>query len=765
MLKSGQSLRTGEEIFSPQLNVKLTMSRQGDLVLTRQCDAEFIWFTFTDNDDTDHPAAVTMQEDGNLAIYNSKKVLVWDSGTAGREFAGADLRVNNDGTLCIAKNGSRCLWTSGGYGLCDPFFSKQFDGSKEDGATAMLHSMRTKTMWVAPDGANLRLSDDCILCVYKNGICLWTSSGRTYACSANNSDGEARLTANDDKLLKLAQSRQFTHGKSSDLLPQEVLESGEALSVGQSLWSPGRSVQLKMERTGNLTIYRQCDNKSIWSSATSGTDSNPRSVVMQENGNLAIYNGEGLLVWSSGTFQPLFRGAKLRLEDKGSLCIYTQGECLWESGGFGLCEPAPSPAFQNGTVILNPGDSLNRGDFFTSNTQKGSCSLSAQADGKLVLVRSCDDTVVFSIRHGAGFSENLGWDEKASVYSFDLTDDGDLAVTYDDSVRHTFRKISSLFNGSADIDLRMNDDCRMCVFDNGSCLWTAHAVTYPCPLPITTPTKAYQEVEGGLTVRLNGNLMLSRICDDAAIFSVRHGVGFTDNLEWSQDAYVGGFSLDRFGNLIRSYRDKTFMLYSFNDIWRLFNDTATGANLRLRSDCRMCLFKAGACLWTAHAFTYPCSGGTVALTETENRPLTGSPTASVGVGVGCAVIVLLIIGLLMWFYGRRQLQARRKGWMYKNNRGVANAYTLDLADLGGDNNELKAVCSEYVALFNVPMDNLELDDVILGKGKFGIVYKGVAHDLPTVSKSPVTVAAKMLTGSAEGQKLQFAGEVETMSIS
>ncbi|OWA54564.1 hypothetical protein BV898_18964 [Hypsibius exemplaris] len=206
--------------------------------------------------------------------------------------------------------------------------------------------------------------------------------------------------------------------------------------------------------------------------------------------------------------------------------------------------------------------------------------------------------------------------------------------------------------------------------------------------------------------------MLSRICDDAAIFSVRHGVGFTDNLGWSQDGYVGGFSLNQFGNLVRSYRGKTFLLYSFNDIRRLFNGTSTGANLRLRSDCRMCLFKAGACLWTAHAFTYPCPGGKVPLTETKNLPVTGSPIVSVGVGVGCAVIVLLIIGLLMWFYGRRQLQTRR---MYKYNKNFANTLALELAGLGGDNDELKAVCSAYVALLNVPMDHLILDDVILGK--------------------------------------------------
>ncbi|OWA55727.1 hypothetical protein BV898_20115, partial [Hypsibius exemplaris] len=79
-----------------------------------------------------------------------------------------------------------------------------------------------KAMWDASDGANLRLSDDCILCVYKNGACLWTSSARAYACPANNSDGESRLIANDDNLPNPAQIRQLTREKSSDLLMREV---------------------------------------------------------------------------------------------------------------------------------------------------------------------------------------------------------------------------------------------------------------------------------------------------------------------------------------------------------------------------------------------------------------------------------------------------------------------------------------------------------------------------------------------------------------
>ncbi|OWA54378.1 hypothetical protein BV898_18782 [Hypsibius exemplaris] len=310
----------GGEIFSPQLNVKRTMRREGDLVLFGM----LIMISIR----TEHWPLQFKRSPG-LGL-----------GYAGRGLLVRILRVNNDGTICIARNGSRCLWTSAVMVyviLCtqrnfddakvilwpgerfqrnDTVYSRQktcrlstqsdenlvltrtCDGEKiysvknnsellnkrvivhglgiEVNGELMMYTengwtwRNMRNNWVTPDGANLRLSDDCILCVYKNGACLWTSSGRAYACPANNSDGESRLIVNDDNLPNPAQIRQLTREKSSDLLMREVLESGEALFVGQSLWSPGRNVQLKMEWTGNLTTYRRCDNKSIWSSATSG---------------------------------------------------------------------------------------------------------------------------------------------------------------------------------------------------------------------------------------------------------------------------------------------------------------------------------------------------------------------------------------------------------------------------------------------------------------------------------------------------------------
>ena len=46
-------------------------------------------------------------------------------------------------------------------------------------------------------------------------------------------------------------------------------------------------------------------------------------------------------------------------------------------------------------------------------------------------------------------------------------------------------------------------------------------------------------------------------------------------------------------------------------------------------------------------------------------------------------------------------------------------------------------------------------DKILGKGEFGIVYRGLAHSLPTVARGPTVVAVKTLINSAQPQHIDL----------
>ena len=59
--------------------------------------------------------------------------------------------------------------------------------------------------------------------------------------------------------------------------------------------------------------------------------------------------------------------------------------------------------------------------------------------------------------------------------------------------------------------------------------------------------------------------------------------------------------------------------------------------------------------------------------------------------------------------------------------------------------------------------SLFLGDKVLGKGEFGIVYKGLAHRLPTVAKGPTVVAVKTLVNTADSYQVSlFVEECTTM---
>lgn len=55
------------------------------------------------------------------------------------------------------------------------------------------------------------------------------------------------------------------------------------------------------------------------------------------------------------------------------------------------------------------------------------------------------------------------------------------------------------------------------------------------------------------------------------------------------------------------------------------------------------------------------------------------------------------------------------------------------------------------------------DDAVLEQGEFGIVYQGVAHQLPSVTRGPVRVALKTFRNASDRvDKLQFAVELRIL---
>lgn len=109
-----------------------------------------------------------------------------------------------------------------------------------------------------------------------------------------------------------------------------LLVAGQSLSVGQGLSSCDGRFSLVMQSDGNLALYQQGVG-ALWSSSTWGT--NGLSAVMQGDGNFVLYSTTpGQALWNSGTWSN--PGAYLVVQNDGNIVIYTSNARtpLWTSG-------------------------------------------------------------------------------------------------------------------------------------------------------------------------------------------------------------------------------------------------------------------------------------------------------------------------------------------------------------------------------------------------------------------------------------------------
>jgi hypothetical protein len=111
---------------------------------------------------------------------------------------------------------------------------------------------------------------------------------------------------------------------------QNTLEPGTQLDAGFSKFSPNGQWRLVMQGDGNLVIHNVATGKYKWSTCTGCSGAN--KAVMQQDGQFCIYNGPGVLKWSTYT-----RDAQsvLRMHDDGNLVVYNAlGKPVWNAGGY-----------------------------------------------------------------------------------------------------------------------------------------------------------------------------------------------------------------------------------------------------------------------------------------------------------------------------------------------------------------------------------------------------------------------------------------------
>jgi hypothetical protein len=105
------------------------------------------------------------------------------------------------------------------------------------------------------------------------------------------------------------------------------LASGQSLLPGEFLISPNYGYQLIYQTDGNLVLYRG-DGVALWTSNTGGTT--PGQAIMQADGNFVIYDSGGTPIFATGTANN--PGATLALQSDGNAVIYNAGNPIYATG-------------------------------------------------------------------------------------------------------------------------------------------------------------------------------------------------------------------------------------------------------------------------------------------------------------------------------------------------------------------------------------------------------------------------------------------------
>jgi hypothetical protein len=120
--------------------------------------------------------------------------------------------------------------------------------------------------------------------------------------------------------------------KSNSAYDNRYLEQDELLT------SPNGKYYIKMQSDGNFCLYSKKGlngmdyDHPIWATMTNGKGSAPYKAVMQEDGNLIVYDSKKSALWSSGTNGKGTAPFKLLLEDNGLLeLIDANKKQIWSS--------------------------------------------------------------------------------------------------------------------------------------------------------------------------------------------------------------------------------------------------------------------------------------------------------------------------------------------------------------------------------------------------------------------------------------------------
>ncbi len=200
------------------------------------------------------------------------------------------------------------------------------------------YSVGGQALWATgthgDDGAHALMQANGNLALYDTaGAVLWSSNSHTTRCP--------QLVIQNDGNVVIYAPKQIWATNTV----QSTLKPGDVLRPGWAIYSPPpEDFRLVMQDDGNLVLYDGA-GKPTWAS---GTDHHPGAhAAMQTDGNLVVYPPTGHALWASDTDH--HPGAYVALQTDGNLVVYDGTTPLWASktngqgGGPSQAPAAPAP--------------------------------------------------------------------------------------------------------------------------------------------------------------------------------------------------------------------------------------------------------------------------------------------------------------------------------------------------------------------------------------------------------------------------------------
>merc|ERR1712096_39428 len=284
VLRNGQRLLNGQNLFSSNRSYKLCV-----------------------------------QTDGNLVVYKSnyptgQDIPIWSSQTWQKGVGPYSLVMQNDNHLCLYGGNGQCTWANDvyGYGHGNCFARMQDDGN------FVVYDQNYQALWCTrTDGGNV--AEDKY-----HGV------GDRLGSNEITCQNEMRRTTP-------APNNRSRNGNKNELF------NGERLRGGEQLISRNGCYKLCVQTDGNLVVYKldfyaagassllnTGNDIPVWSSQTWQKGPGPHELVMQSDNHLCMYDANGQCTWANGVHRKGVGKVFARMQDDGNLVVYDEAEtALW----------------------------------------------------------------------------------------------------------------------------------------------------------------------------------------------------------------------------------------------------------------------------------------------------------------------------------------------------------------------------------------------------------------------------------------------------